>query len=85
MKLREDKSYQLENYSILGGEFIEGQYRLQNDTIYLDKNEPIGNDFMNDKLLITKDKVLFHLDKNGEYETGFFSMRIIEKKQKNGG
>ena len=46
----------------------------------MDRKEPIGNDFMNDKLVITKDKVLFHLDNNGEYETGFFSMRLIEKK-----
>lgn len=80
LKLREDKTYRLENYSILGGDFIEGNYRLENDTIYMDRKEPIGNDFMNDKLVITKDKVFFHLDKNGEYETGFFSMRIIEKK-----
>lgn len=74
LKLREDQTYILENYSILGGEFTEGHYRLENDTIYMDRKEPIGND----KLVITKDKVLFHLDKNGEYETGFYSMRIIE-------
>lgn len=80
LKLREDNTYRLENYSILGGDFTEGNYRLENDTIYMDRKEPIGNDFMNDKLVITQDKVLFHLDKNGLYDTGFFSMRIIEKK-----
>lgn len=80
LKLIKDKTYELENYSALCGDFIVGNYRLENDTIYLDLKEPMGNDFMNDKSLITKDKVLFHLDEKGEYEIGFLSMRIIEKK-----
>ena len=86
LRLREDGTYKLENYSILGGDFTEGTYDIQNDTIYLDKEKPIGNDFMTGKLVLTPDKILFHLDNNGEYDTAFFSMRIIEKKikKKNG-
>lgn len=78
LKLREDRTYRLENYSILGGEFIEGNYKLENDTIYMDRKEPIGNDFINDKLVVTKDKILFHLDKNGNFDTVNYFMRIIE-------
>lgn len=78
LKLREDRTYGLENYSILGGEFIEGNYILENDTIYMDRKEPIGNDFINDKLVVTKDKILFHLDKNGNFDTVNYFMRIIE-------
>ncbi len=87
LKLREDGTYKLENYSILGGDFSEGTYNIQNDTVFLDKEEPIGNDFMTRKLVLTPDKILFHLDNKGEYDTGFFSMRIIEKKfkKKSGG
>lgn len=78
LKLREDRTYGIENYSILGGEFIEGNYILENDTIYMDRKEPIGNDFINDKLVVTKDKILFHLDKNGNFDTVNYFMRIIE-------
>ncbi|GEM_PF-1580118 len=87
LKLREDGTYKLENNSILGGDFTEGNYDLDQDTIYLDKERPIGNDFMTRKLILTSDKVLFHLDKNGDYDTTSFTMRIIEEnlKNKNGG
>lgn len=82
LKLREDGTYKIESYSILGGDFKEGTCHIQNDTVFLDKEEPIGNDFMTGKLVLTPDKVLFHRNMNGGYDTGFFSMRIIEKRFK---
>lgn len=79
LKLRKDGTYRLDDYSILGGEFFEGKFQIEKDTIYLYQKGSSGNDFVSRKLLLTPDKVLFELDENGEYETGFFSMRIVEK------
>lgn len=84
LDLREDGTYRIENSSILGGNYIDGNYRFKGDTILLDKERPLGsdNDFLTNKLLVTPDKVLFHLNKDGKFDSGYFSMDIIESKIK---
>ena len=84
LDLREDGTYRIENSSILGGNYINGNYKFKGDTILLDKERPLGsdNDFLTNKLLVTPDKVLFHLNKEGKFDSGYFSMEIIESKIK---
>ena len=78
--LRENGGYELHDYSILGGSVISGAYKIHNDTIYLDKNDPIGNGFMHQKLVITPNKILFKINSDGSYENEFFTMKIIKEK-----
>jgi hypothetical protein len=78
LKLRENGTYNIHNYSIIGGDYINGTFKIENDTIYLDQDQALENDFMSNKLVITEDKILFSIDKNGKYETGYFTMKIIE-------
>jgi hypothetical protein len=80
--LRQDGTYHLENYSVLGGEFFEGTYKIKGDTILLDNTKPLGDNTMTNKLIIKADTVLFSLDKNGNYKTDYFTMRIKNNKLK---
>ena len=85
INLRQDKTYVIENYSVLGGEFFEGNYTIIEDTIILDNLKPLGNDnnFITNKLIIKEDKVLFSCDKKGKYDTDYFTMKIKENRLKN--
>jgi hypothetical protein len=79
-ELNDNGAYKIDSYSTLGGTVYSGTYILKGDTIILDNEKPLGidNDFMTNKLILKGDTLLFHLDKNGNYTTGYFSMRVIE-------
>lgn len=77
LKLHDNGTYEIENYSFLGGDYYQGEYNIVEDTIYLDKEHHPEIDFIENKLVITPEKVLFDLDEEGEYNDGYFSMRII--------
>lgn len=80
LELYDNGTYKIDSYSTLAGTVYSGAYILQGDTIILDKENPLGadNDFMVNKLILIGDTLLFHRDKNGDYATGYFSMRVIE-------
>jgi hypothetical protein len=84
LELREDGTYRINNSSVLGGEFLEGNYRLKGDTIVLDKQKPLGNDndFMSNRLLIDEGQIFFHQDVGGYWDRDWRAMRIIENRLK---
>jgi len=77
--MREDSSYEINNYTVFGGEYINGKFEMNKDTILLDRQKPIGNDFMSQKLIIDHDKILFNYEEDSGYDTAYFVMKIIEK------
>lgn len=77
LRLYEDGRFQIENYSILGGDYHYGDYQIQDDTIHLSNAEPQLPKPIENKLVLEEDKVLFELDDSGKYRTGYFTMRII--------
>lgn len=77
LKLHNNGTYEIENYSFLGGDYYRGEYSIAEDTIYLDKEHHSQIDFIENKLVITPEKILFELNEAGEYDDGYFSMRII--------
>ncbi len=85
LTLRKDKSYEINNGSLLGGDIYKGNYYISTDTIFLDKKEPFANNFINHFFIIKRDKILFTKNKNGEFDTTYFTLKIIEVQNKNGG
>jgi hypothetical protein len=80
--LREDKTYIINDYSVLGGEYFEGTFQVNRDTILLNKSKPLGesNDFITSKLIIRNDSLFFKTDMNGQYTNDY--MRITNNKLK---
>jgi hypothetical protein len=72
--LRQDKTYLISYYSLLGGDYHNGNYRIENDTIYLNKEYPLGkgNNYMTNKLVAKDNKIYFHLDKNNNYDSTYY-------------
>ncbi|NVK04661.1 MAG: hypothetical protein HWD92_07550 [Flavobacteriia bacterium] len=77
LKLYDNGTYEIENYSFLGGDYHRGEYSIVEDTIYLVKEHHSEIDFIERKLVITPEKVLFELNEEGEYDDDYISMRII--------
>lgn len=76
--LKKDKTYKFDLYSIEGGNYYYGKYKIENDTIYLKmKKWHEDNKHIANKLLIEGDSIYYSFDKNGNYDKSFI-MRITK-------
>lgn len=79
--LRENGSYKLMDYSLLGGSDYFGTYRLRGDTILLNNANPLGKnrDIISPALLIDTNQVLPKQGTDGSFDRNqLFRMRIVK-------
>lgn len=82
INLRQDGTYIIHYYSILGGDFHKGEYIIEGDCIILSKEHPLGdkdNNYVANRLLLKGDRIYFHLNENEEYDYTYY-MTIKNKK-----
>lgn len=80
--LKRDGTYILHYYSILGGEFYKGKYKIEGDHIMLSEKYPLGNkdnNYVANRLLLRGDTIYFHLNDNEQYNYTYY-MTIKNKK-----
>jgi len=83
LKLLENGSYVIHDYSYLGGNYHYGLFKIENDIIILDhvfQFRPEGK-FIEDSLVVTNGRTLFHKDSNGKYDTTVYYMVINEEQR----
>lgn len=84
LQLKNNGKFRLVNSTWFDGYYTYGKYRIENDTIYLSTNKPLGKDFFieADKMLIEADKLYFIDNKRNEINN-YFEFNIINENNEN--
>lgn len=82
--LRNDGRYRVHNYFMIAGTYTYGNYRIENDTIYLSNNKPFGEDteYEASRMVKKRDNLYFVKDENNEIDR-YSEFKIIENNNEN--